>query len=85
MKVSSILFFTTLASSGLSLSIDTNILNALHLRAAVKDAAPAVAPADILNPVVKPRECEEPAEPEEPSEEERRKGAKRPSRPSRKC
>ncbi|KAF9874957.1 hypothetical protein CkaCkLH20_07651 [Colletotrichum karsti] len=82
MKASSILFFTTLVSSGLALSIDTSILKSLHLRAA-EDAQPAVAPEDILNPVVKARECEEPAEPEEPSEAERKNGAKRPSRPSR--
>ncbi|KAF6807163.1 hypothetical protein CSOJ01_08351 [Colletotrichum sojae] len=83
MRLSSILFVTSLVSSGLALSIDTSILKSLHLRADTE--ARAIAPSDMINPPVKPRECEEPAEPEEPSEEERRKGKKRPSRPSRPC
>ncbi|KAF4813248.1 hypothetical protein CGCSCA5_v008613 [Colletotrichum siamense] len=88
MKVSSIVILSTLASTGLAFTIDTHILQSLPRRLSIEDrsvqeAAPAIAPEDILNPVVKPRECEEPAEPAEPSEAERKKGAKRPARPSR--
>lgn len=88
MKFSSIVFLTTLISTGLAFTIDTHILQSLHRRLNIEDrsvqeAAPAIALEDILNPVAKPRECEEPAEPAEPSEAERKKGAKRPARPSR--
>ncbi|KAL0943311.1 uncharacterized protein CTRU02_201197 [Colletotrichum truncatum] len=90
MRISTTIFFTFFVSSGFALSVDTSILGSIRQRAdldnpAVEERASAVAPKDILNPIVKPRECEEPAEPEEPSEAERKKGAKRPKRPARPC
>lgn len=80
MKTTSLFLLATLVPSGFALSIPSRLSSSLDSRAGVHNA---VAPEDILNPVVRPRECEEPAEPEEPSEADRKKGAKRPARPSR--
>ncbi|KXH64746.1 hypothetical protein CNYM01_02060 [Colletotrichum nymphaeae SA-01] len=80
MKTTSFFLFATLVSSGLALSIPLRLPSTLDSRAETHNA---IAPEDVLNPVVRPRECEEPAEPAEPSEADRKKGAKRPARPSR--
>ncbi|KAK7452447.1 hypothetical protein Landi51_04335 [Colletotrichum acutatum] len=80
MKTTFFFLLATLISSGLALSIPFRPLSSLDRRV---ETHKAIAPEGILNPVVRPRECEEPAEPEEPSEADRKKGAKRPARPSR--